>query len=241
VSVVDGEFRLSSTVDQDGVKQWTSESVEVIGRDVENVKLQLTLPFSIEEKIVMEVPEGDATPKLPIVTMMAAAPGAGNPSRVPDGKGGFTVENLYPGFYEIHLTMTPALYYLDSIRLGGVDVPPAGVQLLSSAQPLVLTYKRNGGTVRGTLEHCSDDMVFLVPQDPALRRFGFIQQTNCDKNGRFEIPDVRPGEYYGFVVAQGSRVAVSPMSLDQNLINQSARLSVRSNEATDAEVRLVVR
>jgi protocatechuate 3,4-dioxygenase beta subunit len=240
-SVVDGEFRLSSTVNQDGVKQWTSESIEVKGRDVENFKLQLTLPFSIEEKIVMEVPEGAATPTLPIVTMMAAAPGAGNPSRVPDGKGGFTVENLYPGFYQVHLTMTPPLYYLDSIRLGGMDVPPAGVQILSGVQRLVLTYKRNGGTVRGTVEHCSDGVVFLVPQDPALRRFGFIRQTNCDKNGRFEIADVRPGEYYGFAVAQDSRVAASPMSLDQSLINQSARLSVRSNEVTDAEVRLVMR
>jgi hypothetical protein len=187
----------------------------------------------------MEVPEGAARPKLPIVTMMAAAPGGGNPPGVPDGKGGFTVENLYPGLYQIYQTMAPPLYYLDSIRLGGVDVPPAGVQILSGAQPLVLTYKRNGGTVRGTVEGCGDGNVFLVPQEPALRRFGFIQQANCDKNGRFEIPDVRPGEYYGLAVTPESRVSVSALNLDQNLINQSTRVSVRSNEATDAEIRLV--
>jgi hypothetical protein len=57
-SVVDGQFRLSSMANKGGVKQWASQSVEVQGRDLENIKLRLTLPFSIEGKIVMEVPEG---------------------------------------------------------------------------------------------------------------------------------------------------------------------------------------
>jgi protocatechuate 3,4-dioxygenase beta subunit len=56
-SVVDGEFRLSSTVNRDGVKQRASETVQVKGHDLENVKFQLTLPFSIEEKIAWKFPK----------------------------------------------------------------------------------------------------------------------------------------------------------------------------------------
>jgi hypothetical protein len=169
-SVVDGEFRLSSTVDRDGVKQRASESVQVKGRDLENVKLQLTLPFSIEEKILMEVPEGATAPELPTVEMISAEQGVGVPRGVPDGKGGFTVKNLYPGVYKVVSILHPAPYYLDSIRLGGIDVPPSGVQILSDAQPLVLTY--SGGTVRGTVDGCSDGYVFLVKRAaiPEARR-----------------------------------------------------------------------
>jgi hypothetical protein len=125
------------------------------------------------------------------------------------------------------------------MRLGGIDVPASGVQILSGDQPLTVTYKRNGGTVRGTIGDCAGGIVLLVPQGPALS--SFIRQTKCAKNGSFEIPDVRPGEYYGFAVASDSRVPVSPTNLDQSVINQSARVSVRANESTDAEICLVVR
>jgi hypothetical protein len=178
-SVVDGEFRLSSTVDRDGVKQRASESVLVKGTDLENVKLQLAPPFSIQEKFVTEVPEGATPPKLPIVAMTNAELGGGIPPGVPDGTGGFT--------------------------------SPSGI------------FTRG---VPGRL-HAGHPVV--------LPRF------HCGQNGRFEIPYVRPGEYYGLAVAPAARGQVSLANLDQNLINQSTRVSVRSNEATDAEIRLVKR
>jgi hypothetical protein len=135
--------------------------------------------------------------------------------------------------------LSPTPYYLDSVRLNGADVPASGVQILSADQPLILTYKRNGGTVRGTIEGCSEGVVFLVPQDLALRSYSFIPETSCGPNGRFEITAVRPGEYYGFAVAKDSAVRVSPTELDRNLINQSIRVTVRANEATLADLRLI--
>jgi hypothetical protein len=105
----------------------------------------------------------------------------------------------------------------------------------------------NGGTVRGTVETCGGGAVLLVPQDPALRRDGFVRRTGCDKDGRFEIPAVRPGDYYGMVVAADNPAGErrngfpSPVELDQNLLNRSARINVRANEATLADLRLIVR
>jgi hypothetical protein len=240
-SVVDGEFRLSIALDRDGTTQQATQTVEVKGRDLENVKLQLALPFSIQGKVVMEVPEGATAPKAPQVLATSMPGGSSFLQGNPDGKGDFTIKNLYPGTYKIDPGVAPALYYLDSLRFGNMDVPESGVQILSGGQPLIVTYKRNGGSVRGTIEDCAAGTVFLVPQDPALRRDGFISRTRCDQNDRFEILAVRPGEYYGIAVAPDSPVRVSPMNLDQNLINQAARVSVRSNEATEAEIRLVKR
>jgi hypothetical protein len=164
----------------------------------------------------------------------------------PDGKGEFTVMNLYPGPYEIlpgFLGPPPAPYYLDSIRLGERDALEAGVKIESGALPITIAYKLNGGTVRGTVEACGAGEILLIPQDGTLRRDGFIHRTNCDQNGRFEIAAIRPGEYYALAVAADApanlrRKLEGPFpKLDQNLINQAIRVSVRSNEATLADLR----
>ena len=82
----------------------------------------------------------------------------------PDAKGDFTIPDLFAGRYRVIADLPPAPYYLDSIRLGDRDALEAGVQILSGAQPLTVTYKRNGGTVRGTVEDCAGGQVLLIPQ-----------------------------------------------------------------------------
>jgi hypothetical protein len=241
-SIGDGKVRLFTTVTEDGVKQLASQVVDVKGRDLENVKLRLTMPFSIQGKVLMEVAEGEAAPQAPEVVMFSDRGTGAKVPGYPDRKGEFTIQSLYPGQYQISPGgAQPRQYYLDSIRVGGIDVPEAGVQILSSAQMLVITYKRNGGIVHGTIENGGNGWVFLVPQKPAVRREGFISQIKCGPDGRFEFTAVRPGEYYGFAVAANAQLRTSPTNLDQSLINQSARISVRPNESTEAEIRMITR
>jgi hypothetical protein len=254
-SAADGDWNLSAVVNKDGVKLWAHQKVQVKGRDPESIELRPTPPFSIQGKIVMEVPEGMPAPKPPSVMVDYSDISAAVPDRMnvgglvnPDGKGGFMIANLYPGPYEIlpgFFSPPPAPYYLDSIRLGERDALESGVQIESGALPITITYKLNGGTVRGSAEACGAGEILLIPQDPVLRRDGFIHQTSCAQNGRFEIPAVRPGEYYGFALAADAPAGVRRKlhgprpELDQNLINQSIRISVRSNESTLADLRLI--
>jgi hypothetical protein len=253
-TVADGDWNLSTVTYKDGVRLWAHQKVQVKGRDLENIELRLTPPFSIQGKVVMEVPEGMPAPKPPSVMVdysdiLAALADRINVGGVfnPDGKGGFTATNLYPGSYEIQpgfLSPTTGPYYLDSIRLGERDALES-VQIESGALPITITYKLNGGTVRGSVEACGAGEVLLIPQDPALGRDGFIHQTSCTQNGRFEIPAVRPGEYYAFALAVDAPAGVRRKlhgfhpELDQNLINQSVRITVLANEATLADLRLI--
>jgi len=209
----------------------------------------------------METAEGQAAPKSPRVTMEHADMSAGfldfvlfsspsSPPPVPagsgvfdvgpDGNGAFTFKNVYPGEYVITPGFALPSHYLDSIRLGARDALAPNVQILSGAEPITITYKRDGGTVRGSVEDCGPGTVVLIPRELARRLDGFIRQTTCGQNGHFEIPAVRPGEYYGFAVAKGGP-NVRSLELDQTVINQSVRVSVRANEATDAEIRLIAR
>jgi uncharacterized GH25 family protein len=240
--VVDDEWRLSAEVEQDRVKLRAAQMVEVKKHDLEGIEVRLSAPFTLRGKLVMEVPEGATAPEAPDIDA-GLVPVTGLITDGPDGflvaredGSGLTVRDVYAGPYQVQfLSDSPAPYFLDSIRLG--DQNAAGtISILSDATPLNITFKLGGGTVRGTIEGCGSKHVFLVPQEPALRRNGFIRIATCDRNGHFEFPAVRPGEYYGIAPA------IEPRSFaglgDEGLLKQAGQVTVRANESTSADIRV---
>jgi 5-hydroxyisourate hydrolase-like protein (transthyretin family) len=258
-SIPDDEWRVFAKVKENNLTLWASQELHLRDHNLENVELRLTGPFSIHGKVVMEVPEGAAPPGLPKVSGVTLALNAGGrPAEVPgtllqlgesDATGNFTVQNVYPGPYLIIAAPPPPNYYLDSIRLGDRDAVASDVLILSGAQALTVTYKPGGGTVRGTVggnlganvDACGGGDVVLVPQDPALRRAGFIRRTTCAQNGGFEIANVRPGEYYGLAIAGGDPTPWFATTLDDRLLQQASSVSVHANESISAEIRIITR
>ncbi len=247
-SVADAEWTLCARVDWEGVKLWALDHVRVKGRDLEDVKLQLAAPVSIAGKVVMEAQDGMPTPMSANVglifsdTSRDVGPPGGFINARPDNKGEFTLKNVYPGAYLMALNPAPASYYLDSIRLGSRDVLDTDLQIQSGAAPITITYKLHGGSVHGAVENCGSGRIWLIPQDEVLRRDEFIHSALCGSNDRFEINDVRPGEYYALAIATKNLApSINTRHLDQELMNQSARVTVRANETTSADLRLVTR
>jgi hypothetical protein len=231
-SATDGAWRISATLARDGLMLRAFEAVQVNGHDLD-VKLGLVPPFSIQGKVVIEVPDGLPAPELPKVR-------AGAQTGAPDRFGNFTITNLYPGPSLIRPDPPPASYYLDSIRLGSGNAPGPQVQLPSGNQPLTLTYKHGGGTVLGTIESCGDGQVALLPVDSASRHLTIIRNTRCDPSGKFEILSVRPGQYYAFALPFDA--AFSPFAdLDSPLIQQSTVVTVVDNDIVTPEIHLIKR
>jgi hypothetical protein len=232
-SVSDGHWRVSTM----GSGRWANEEVQVKGRDVEELELRLAAAFSIHGKVVMEVPEG--APALPTpVVMLAINTGTASMETpreflfsAPEGNKGFAIKGVYPGAYMILPGEPPAGYYLDSIRIGEREAVETDVQIRTGFEVVTVVYKPGGGTVRGT---CGGGTVTLIPKEIPLRRAGFIRRMVCGRNG-FEIPAVRPREYYGLAMAG------SPALLDDGLLKQATDVTVRGNESTTAEMRLVGR
>ena len=249
-SLAGDEWSLSASLDQDGVKLWAAESVEIKRHTAENVEVRLTAPFPVQGKIVMDVPAGLPAPRRPgvMLTFDAGAwapvqdPGFRFVAANPDARGDFTIRNVYPGRYQIATMEEPTAvpYYLDSIRLGDRDAA-AGIEILSSAQTLTVTYKMGGGSVRGTIEDCVDSRVLLVPQDSSLRRNEFMRYTSCGQDGRFEFSAVRPGEYYGLAIAGTGAAPWYQVMRDEQVLKQASRVTVRAGESTAAEIRMVGR
>ena len=251
-AVPEAEWRLSASLEQgsgnDRVKLWAAQWIELRRRDLDAPVLRLNAPFTLEGKVVMQAPEGTPTPPSPprMYFVLATANavlsdmrGAMIPGFVE--RGVLTFREVYPGAYKLEPVGAPAEpYYLDSIRVGTLDATAVDVPILSAADPLVLTYKLGGGTVRGTLETCGGASIVLVPVDAGLRRAGFIRVNSCDPQGKFEFPAVRPGEYYAFATTRtGPLLSYAGAFADSARLAPAAKVTVRDRESTTVAVRLV--
>lgn len=241
-SVMDDEWDLWAFGERSGVKLKGAQTVEIKGRDLENFEVRLNAPFALRGKLIMEVPEGVPAPEAPPIDMLlvsnipATTGGADATIVRHSDDGSLTARNVYPGTYEVEqISDPPAPYYLDSIRLGDHDALGL-VSILSDAEPLTITYKLGGGTVRGTMENCAGPLL-LIPVERVLRRRGFWRVTECRENGRFEFAAVRPGEYYAFAIASDDPGSFAAVMKDDRLLGQASKVTVRANESTAVEIR----
>ena len=247
-TVAEGEWRISTNVDQGVPKLWAVQWVQLKAHDLENLELRPAAPFAIQGKIVMEVPEGAPAPNPPSVILAFTAGAAGLadrpadafPTGIPNAKGDFQVRNVYPGPYQILPGPSPPQYYLDSIRIGGHDALESGVEILPGAQPLTVAYKLGGGTVRGTVEKCAGGTVRLLPRDREMWRQGFMLFAPCDSNDRYAIAAVRPGDYYALAIAGDSPIPwYATMWDDDGLVNNASTVTVRAGENSAADLRAI--
>jgi hypothetical protein len=240
-AVVDDRWTISASADRAGVKLKGATTVDLNGHDIEGVEMQLNAPFILRGKIVMQVPDsvpGSEPPMFDMVLVSAATLLPDDPRIFlhveADGEN-LTVRDVYPGQWQLQFfTDSLAPYYADSISLGEQDAL-GSFPIVSAALPLIVRFKFGGGAVRGTVDGCDAHNVLLVPQEPALRRAGFLRATGCDRNGHFEFAAVRPGEYYGVVLGKESPSRADIP--DDRVLSQSSRVSVHAGEITSADLQ----
>ncbi len=254
-AVVDGEWNFAAEVEAGagGVKLRASQWFEMAGHQIEGVKLRLAAPFALRGKVLVEAPDGAPAPRVPGVILSphvgrsfrevlpdngiltAAAPGS--PNARPDAAGDFTFPAVYPGTYRILPSNPPPGYYLDSIRLGESEPSTPEVEISSGAAWLTLVYKANGGAVRGAVENCASGGVVLVPQDPAMRRPGFLHSHACNANSHYSLDALRPGNYYVVALSGNTLNPWYRVRVDNTLLDQASSVTIRAGETTSLDLR----
>jgi hypothetical protein len=246
-AVPEGEWRFSADVQRGGVQLRATEWIEVTRHDIESVKLRLVPPLTVRGTVVMEVPKDSPFPRLP--PMILALRGGrtsrqgdlglvgGSGPMSPDASGNFIIQ-AYPGVYWLSplLQPPPPPYYLDAVRVGDADLITREVEFATTDVAIAVVYKTDGGSVRGTAENCASGGVVLVPRDASLRR-GFSRSGPCDSSDRYEVRAVRPGEYYAVALAGNGPV----LALDETVLNQAVKVTVRAGAASSADLRAVTR
>lgn len=240
LAVPDGAWRVSAEAKMDGVLRYSAIAETVAGHDIDRQELRLTPPFTITGKVV-RVPTGTPAETRPMGISLSPIMGSSFVAVAPTQEdGSFRVPNLAPGLYRFQPTPPGPPYYLASIEMNGRDVVGEWVEIGASPLPVTITYRADGGTVRGTVEDCGGATVVVAPQTATLQYAEFVRQTKCQQGGRFEITGLRPGEYYAFAFDQP--VGVMELStFAAKWVGQAVRVTVRPGEATDASLKVTQR
>jgi Carboxypeptidase regulatory-like domain len=245
--VVEGEWRLSAQAQNGSAKLRAMEWIEVSKHDLENVKLRLVPPLTLRGRVVMQGPKDAPEPRPePLILSLSGGPASregdiglgGAVLAEPDANGDFVAQDAYPGVYRLGPLFPQARspYYLDAIRIGDADLTMQEVEI-SSDVAITVVYKADGGSVHGKAENCASGGVVLVPSDPARRRPGFSKSAACDSSGNYQVDAVRPGDYYALAFAGNGPV----LTVDDVLLNQAVKVSVRAGEASSADLKTITK
>ena len=238
-NVIDEEWNISAVSSDLQASQW----IEMSGRDMERLTLRLSPPFTVTGRVVLETPQGFPAPRVPAMhihshvprtTLEMALGGPGVAAKM-EADGGFTIEKTYSGSYSIQPGNAVPPYYLDSIRVNGAEMSTLETDLTPGAS-ISVTYKMNGGTVRGTLEGCTEGSVWLVPQELA-RRYNYFRFAPCLEQGHYEFKAVRPGEYYALPVIDDLPRPWLFGVFEQVLLDRATKVTVRAGETTAVDLR----
>jgi len=228
----DGTFTFSSVREGDWMLRAVggqqahvgSLEVNVEKADVENVEVRVALPITIEITadwgdtppppapldatvqlrggfIVLNTPAN--TPLVALDTpRMPLPPISQEPQSMRTEFRGFA------GKYLIGPGNSPAGFYLAAMLLNDRDVL-GQVADLAEGDSLKMIYRRDGGSVRGTVEKADDSTAVILMADPTpTARIGY--SIRCDSTGAFTATDVPPGEYTAVAVRESPQNPLGP-------------------------------
>jgi hypothetical protein len=229
-AVVDGEWNLGA---QSGELQ-ASEWIDMGGHDLERVTLRLGGPFAVTSKVEVEAPQGVTVPRMPSITLTPHFSKSGMDTAL-IVMGTVRMDKLYPGLYAISAPRPPQPFYLDAIRVDGIEPTTREIEL-SGPATITAVYKINGGAVRGTFEGCTEGSVWLIPQE-AAKRHAFWHAEPCLTDGRYEAKSIRPGEYYAIPESGEFPRAWIYGIFEQPLLDRATKVTVRAGETTSLDLR----
>ena len=164
-----------------------------VGRaNIENAEIHMVQPFPIE----VSPDWSEAAPDAPKPAQVSLVP-TGRPRRrqprSTDADAPFTHHaEGYTGRYLFGPGEVTRGYYVAAATIDGRDVLNQAVTL-SGPTTVKVILKKDGGSVKGTVEKGSGATVVLMADPTPAARFGIL--ARCDADGNFSIPDVAPAHY----------------------------------------------
>ena len=238
----DGEWRVFAQSEKGGAKVRAFAVAQVAGRDLDGVDLRLTAPFSLHGSVTLGGPVGSKPgAKVGLFLRPFVVGSEGLAQGLTDQDGAFKIDNVYPGLYKIMATSPGPPHFLASVKVGEREALGQYVELGSGALPIKVTFESQGGGIRGTVEDCGSAIVVLTPWDKDLQDPQFVRTAQCREGGRYEISDIRPGDYYAFAFDKWEGPMELISSLDQSLTNQAVAVRVSRGEVATVDLKVTVR
>jgi hypothetical protein len=181
----------------------THTSIEIGRSDVEDIRVAIPSPIEIRARVSLDATA--VTSGTAVGDVLFGFRWDSDVPNLPDAAyGGAGTIRLAPGDYWIRAAQYPENLYVQSVRLGNIDVLNDGLHLDSSVQaPLEIVVAADMGTLDGVvgnaLQHLEPNVVVaLVPAREQRRRIDLYQSVRSDQEGHFHFEYVPPGDYSVF-------------------------------------------
>ena len=232
-AVASGKWRLEAEPEHNPGSQMGFLPVLLMQSDLDGLIVPLTNPFLLDvavEGLPFENSNrlGPTLHLLPVDGPLEQQADSGAPKN-----GKIQIHGVYPGRYRFS-TGERKGFYLDSILFGERDVLGQEVELAEGAPPVRLIYKRDGGKVRGTVADGGGSTVVLVPE---IGSPDYWQAVKSDGQGRFEVGDLRPGDYYAVAVRRAE--TLQDPGFVSTIERQGERVHVNAKETSALDLRML--
>ena len=220
----DGEWRLTATRKDTDVERRGVGTVFVSHHDVQNVDIRLALPFSVP--LLIEGDKDDPAPgRPPMPQMVLLSPVDGVPQFAqakPDG-----IRNVYPGRYTIGVTGgISRLLYVESVKLGDTEVYGRPFDLWDGSQPIRITLRKGGASIRGTVKKPDGATVVVVDADESLTINRIRMYPLAGPS--FDVGPFRPCDYYVFAVDRPNPLGLTEVVM-RALVPRAEKVHLESN------------
>jgi hypothetical protein len=182
-------------------------SIEVGNVSVVDVRIAIPSPVEIRARVSLDPKTASSIDISNVITNLLFAlswdsdvPNLPDVTYVPLKDNTFTIR-LAPGDYRMRTDWIPLNLYVQSMRMGNVDVLNDGLHLDSSVQtPLEIVVAGDMGTLEGVVINAQkypepNVVAALVPVGGHRRRFDLYQDVRTDLEGHFQFEHVPPGDY----------------------------------------------
>jgi hypothetical protein len=235
-----GDWRVVAEIEGGEASPMGFAAALVKDADVPGVTVRLTQPFALTG--VVEGAKTRNTGDLCEATSVSliSTELARETSGEAHDNGSLRIPEVYTGRYKVQVCGVPQGHYLASVMLGPRDVLGQEFALAPGAPPLHVVFKSDGGAVRGAVAEGEGSAIALVPTDESLLDSLFIATTQAGESGRFELANLRPGQYHAFAFDHiGDADALTDPIFLRGLSASATTVSVARSQTATVDLKVV--
>jgi protocatechuate 3,4-dioxygenase beta subunit len=190
---------------------WAERELTIDGRDVSDVLLTVAPMLTIHGRVVVTPNTADSkaaeAATLTLTPVDAVAGSWTRPLKTTSKDGSFTFENVTPGKYQLACSSSRESLWLATVSVAGANVIDDIVDLRPGVDDIVLTFRDDPTTLRGSLQDTSgapasgfSAVVFSTSRTDWRWQSRRVREIRLADDGTFSFAGLPPGDYWLAVV-----------------------------------------
>jgi len=193
-----GEWYVTAEIDRGESSLMGFAAAPVKDADASRVSVRLAEPFTLPGRVEgAKAHDGEGACEATSVSLVSTETSHDTSGEAQEN-GSLRIPEVYPGRYKVEICGVAAGHYLAAVLLGDRDVLGQEFALAPGSPLLHVVFKADGGGLRGAVDQGEGAAVALVPAEEALLDPLFIATTTAGEGGRYELTNLRPGQYQAF-------------------------------------------